>query len=65
MDKVQRRWQGRGGTWSRHTGLGSGLGRPAQLSQEALTPWPQAAAHCGAGRPPRLSLAQGSHLTWP
>lgn len=59
--------QGRGGAWSRRTGLGSGLRRPAQLPQEALTPWAQATAHCGArraspgvpspGLPPYLALA--------
>ena len=43
---------GVGGTWSRQMGLGSGLGRPAQLSQETLTPWAQAVAR---------SLPAGGH----
>ena len=41
---------GAGGTWSRQMGLGSRLEKPAQLSQEALTPWGQAVARCGARR---------------
>ena len=57
---VQRRWPGRGGTCSRHVGLGSGLGRPAQPSQAAARYGARRASLGvpGPGLPPHLGYSR-------